>query len=193
MATERTNYTSKLAIGKLYIAVTGSTDPAHYLGFFSSFISAVRGALIRKYESGVEHYEDIPGLLNTILKHIVYQWTAQGLPKEYQAEIDKRISEIFPTNAMLKYGLELHRDILFCDDLRKRWIQANGIYIASPSSWAVSNAILAPALDQILEIVERHDLMMIPKEASFNIDEGGSIDYGAIQQAMKSRVTTGGD
>lgn len=187
MATERTNYTSKLAIGKLYIAVTGSTDPGHYLGFFSSFISAVRGALIRKYESGIEHYEDIPTLLNTILKHIVYQWTEQGLPKEYQDEIDKRIGEIFPTNAMLKYGLELHRDILFCDDLRKRWIQANGIYIASPSSWAISNAILAPALDQILEIVERHDLMMIPKEASFNIDEGG-VDYAAIQKAINGRI-----
>jgi hypothetical protein len=188
MTSERTNYTSKLAIGKLYIAVTGATDPGHYLGFFSSFISAVRGALIRKYESGIEHYEGIPTLLNTILKHIVYQWTQEGLPKEYQAEIDKRISEIFPTNAMLKYGLELYRDILFTDDLRKRWIQANKIYIAAPASWAVSNSLLAPALDQILEIVERHDLMMIPKEASFNIDEGGSIDYAAIQKAISGRI-----
>lgn len=193
MATEKTNYATRAAIGKLFVATTMSTDPAHTLGFTSSLISTVRGALIQKLEEGIKGYEGIPGLLNTILKFIVYQWVENGLPKEYQDVINKRIEEIFQTDAMAKYGLELYRDILFCDDLSNRWHDANNAYIRSPSSWAVSNGLMNPLHRQLLEIIIRHDLMAFPKEASFNIDEGGILDYGAIQKAINGRIKNEGE
>lgn len=187
MAAEKTNYATRSAIGKLFVATTMSTDPAHTLQFTSSLIATVRASLIQKLEEGIKGYEDIPGLLNTILKFIVYQWTELGLPKEYQAEIDKRIGEIFQTDSMTKYGLEIYRDVLFCDDLTMRWKDANQIYIAAPSAWAVSNARIADIHRQLMEIIVRHDLMMFPKEASFNIDEGG-MDFGMIQQEIAKRA-----
>jgi hypothetical protein len=186
MAQEKTNFATRNAIGKLFVATTMSTDPAHTLGFTSSLIATVRAALIQKLEENVKGYGDIPGLLNTILKHIVYQWTEQGLPKAYQDEIDKRIGEIFQTDSMTKWGLEVYRDILFCDDLQKRWKQANDVYILAPSAWAASNKLMSPLHQQLLEIIVRHDLMMFPRDASFNIDEGG-MDYGAIHKAIEQR------
>jgi hypothetical protein len=187
MGQEKTNFATRNAIGKLFVATTMSTDPAHTLGFTSSLIATVRAALIQKLEENIKGYESIPGLLNTILKFIVYQWTEQGLPKEYQDEIDKRIGGTFQTDSMMKYGLEIYRDILFCDDLAKRWEEANKIYILAPSAWAVSNERMAPLHRQLLEIIVRHDLMMFPKEASFSIDEGG-MDFGLIQKAINGKV-----
>jgi len=187
MGQEKTNFATRNAIGKLFVATTMSTDPAHTLGFTSSLIATVRAALIQKLEENIKGYESIPGLLNTILKFIVYQWTEQGLPKEYQDEIDKRIGGTFQTDSMMKYGLEIYRDILFCDDLAKRWEEANKIYIRAPSAWAVSNERMAPLHRQLLEIIVRHDLMMFPKEASFSIDEGG-MDFGLIQKAINGKV-----
>jgi hypothetical protein len=190
MAQEKTNFATRNAIGKLFVATTMSTDPAQTLGFTSSLIATVRAALIQKLEENIKGYEDIPGLLNTILKFIVYQWTEQGLPKEYQDEIDKRIGEIFQTDSMTKWGLEVYRDIIFCDDLTMRWKKANLIYIQAPAAWAVSNDIIADIHRQLMEIIVRHDLMMFPKDASFNIDEGG-MDYGAIHKAIEQQRVRG--
>lgn len=187
MAQEKTNYATRSAIGKLFVATTMSTDPAHTLGFTSSLIAIVRASLIQKLEEGVKGYDGLPGLFNTILRMIIFQWRQNGLPKEYQAEIDKRIGELFQTDAMAKYGLEIYRDILFCDDLTKRWHGANEVYIKSSQSWAVSNGLMAPIHKQLLEIIVRHDLMVFPAEATFSIDQGG-MDYGAIQEAIKHRA-----
>jgi hypothetical protein len=188
---EKDYYASRAAVGKLFVAVTMSTDPAHTLGFTSSLIATVRASLIQKLEENIQGYEGIPDILNTLLKFIVYQWKNNGLPDEYQLEIDKRINTLFKTDSMAKFGLEVYRDTIFCDDLMRRWKQANGIYIQAPSAWAYSNEIIASILMQLLEIITRHHLMVFPKEATFNIDEGG-MDYGAILRAAeKAQVANG--
>lgn len=191
MVVEKANYATRSAIGKLFVATTLSTDPSHTLTFTSSLIATVRAALIQKLEENIKGHEQIPGLFNTILKHIVYQWTQQGLPTEYQKEIDKRIEEIFQTNAMVQYGLAIYRDIIFCEDLTVRWKQANAIYIQSPAAWAFSNDSIADIHKQLMEIIVRHDLMAFPKGEPFNLDVGG-MDYGAIQQAINGRARSEG-
>jgi hypothetical protein len=188
---EKDYYASRAAVGKLFVAVTMSTDPAHTLGFTSSLIATVRAALIQKLEESVKGYEDIPDILNTLLKFIVYQWKNNGLPEEYQKEINQRIDALFKTDSMAKFGLEVYRDTIFCDDLMLRWKQANGIYIKAPSAWAYSNEIVAEIIKQLLEIITRHHLMVFPQGEPFNVDVGG-MDYGAIIRMAKEQALANG-
>ena len=75
---------------------------------------------------------------------------------------------------MMQYGIELYRDVLFCDDLLNRWNEANEIYLHDKDAWAMSNARLTLIHKVLFEIIFRHELMQLPKDMNFNIDQGAS-------------------
>lgn len=167
---EKSYWATRTAIGGLFRAVTLSTDPAHTLSFSSSLISTSRAALIQRLEDKVPDVEQIPGIINTILKIATRDFDLQ--PDDIKT-IDDQIDKVFKTESMARYGLELYRDALFTEDLHARWKYANKIYIQSPASWAISNDTLADVHKQLLEIIVRHDLMQLPKYEQFSLDERG--------------------
>jgi hypothetical protein len=168
---EKTYWATRQAIGGLYKAASSSTDPAHTLEFFCSLINATRAALIRKLEDKVPNSDLLPGIFNTLLKIIATKWNHDGIiPGEYLDELNQRIDTVFKEESMARYGLEIYRDILFCDDLLMRWGQANDIYISNKNAWSMSNKLIAPIQMQLFEIIDRHDLKEFPKGESFNID-----------------------
>ena len=168
---EKTYWATRQAIGGLYKAASSSTDPAHTMEFICSLITATRAALIRKLEDRVPNSEMLPGIFNTLLKHIAMKWGENGIINDEEfKELNNRIDQVFRDESLARYGLELYRDILFCDDLLVRWDQVNDTYIHSRNAWSVSNKLLAPIKRQLFEIIDRHDLKEFPKGEGFNID-----------------------
>ena len=189
----KANYSGRSAIGALFKAVTLSTDPAHTLGFCASLISASRASLVYKFEQSVSSETAIPALFNAILKAIAIKWTGAGMMEEESLNsLNDRINKMFPSEAMMRYDLETYRDIMFCDDLHRRWKSANEIYIQSPKAWAVSNGIIADINMQLMEVITRHDLMEFPKGESFNLDDHGT-DISAIAGALARQNGGGGE
>jgi hypothetical protein len=172
---EKNMWAIKAAVGSLFKAVTLSTDPGQVLSFSSSLINTSRAYLIQKLEDKVPESEAIPKAMTAILHATVSNWKGNKLTSEGIQTIDERIDKIFGNSpSMAKYGLEIYRDVLFCDDLQKRWKTANTTYIQSPAAWAFSNAQLAEINMQLMEIIVRHDLMVFPKGEVFNMDDIGS-------------------
>jgi hypothetical protein len=188
---EKSYWATRTAIGSLFKAVTLSTDPAHTLGFSCSLINTSRAALIQRLEDKVPDATALPGILNTLLKHIANQWYNQGVLKESIATLDERIDTMFKSESLAKYGLEIYRDSQFCDDLIQRWKVANQIYIRDKNAWAISNDQLADVHKQLVEIIVRHDLMQFPKGEGFNLDERGSM-MSQIASAMQTVSTQNG-
>jgi len=178
------NYASRAAIGSLFKAVTLSTDPAHTLGFCSSFINASRSSLIYKLEQMVPDNAVLSSAFNAILKCLATKWTENGyIDLDSRKILNERIDKVFKSESMLRYAVETYRDIVFCDELHKRWKTANEIYLRDVNSWAVSNEYISDINFQLMEIITRHDLMEFPKGESFNLDEHGT-DAGLIAAAL---------
>jgi len=173
-APDKAHYASKTAIGGLFRALILDTDPAHTLAFTSALINSSRAALIQKLEDKVENFMMIPTIMSTILKIISTRWNPYGLSKESIVEINSRIDRVFKGESMMQYGIELYRDVLFCDDLLNRWNEANEIYLHDKDAWAMSNARLTLIHKVLFEIIFRHELMQLPKDMNFNIDQGAS-------------------
>lgn len=186
---EKLNYATRQALGNLFRAVTLSTDPAHTLAFSSSLITTTRAALIQKLEERIPDSEMLPGIFNGILKAIVVGISDSNVPGT-AAEIktlDDRINQIFKSESMARYGLEIFRDALITEGLHREWKRANKIYIQSPAAWAMSNAILSDIHFHEHEILVRHDLMQFPKGEMFNLDETDSTAaiMGRVMDAMR--------
>jgi hypothetical protein len=188
---EKNYWAIKSAVGSLFKAVTLSTDPAQTLSFASSLINTTRAFLIQKLEEKVPDSAAIPYALNTILKTMVVNWDNGTVSPEGIKIMDERIDAIWKDTAMARYGLQIYRDILFCDSLHVRWKDANAIYVQSNSAWAISNSQLADINKQLMEIIVRHDLMTFPKGEVFNMDEIGS-SMGRIMKRVGNEPTQEG-
>jgi hypothetical protein len=171
---EKNYWAIKSAVGSLFKAVTLSTDPAQTLSFASSLINTTRAFLIQKLEEKVPDSVAIPYALNTILKVMIENYENGTITPEGIKIMDQRIDAIWKDTAMARYGLQIYRDILFCDALHARWKDANAIYVQSNAAWALSNSQLSDINKQLMEIIVRHDLMTFPKGEVFNMDEIGS-------------------
>lgn len=171
---EKNTWAVRMAIGSLFKAVTLSTDPAMTLGYEASLINASRAALIQKFEDRVPDSAAVPSLIKTIITITLTNWKEDALDEEGYNLIDERVGKIFKDSSMARYGLEIYRDLMFLDELHKRWLEANKDYIVSHESWVQSNAVLAAANMQLMEIIVRHDLMTFPKGEVFNMDAHGS-------------------
>lgn len=176
------NYSAiKTAIGSLYRATNLSTDPAQTLQFNAGLINGTRSFLVQKLEARVPDSAQIPATLNAILKTIVNEWDDDYITEQGIEDMDARIDAIFKSPPMARYGLDIYRDSLYCDQLLDRWQVANHTYIQTHNSWILSNSILAPMNKQLTEIIVRHDLMSFPMADPFNMDHQGG-NMGAIMK-----------
>jgi hypothetical protein len=62
---------------------------------------------------------------------------------------------------------------------RKNWQQANKTYFTNQNAWEISNAMLADIFDSLVDIANKRDLIVIPKNTYFSIDELNN--YGATK------------
>ena len=176
---------TRSATGQLFRAVTLSTDPGQTLRFTESLINLARAQLISKLENMVPDHEAIPGMFLDILRVVIVRENDGALTQSQINVIDGIISKVFQQTAMARYSLPIYRDIIYCDELLKRWKEANQIYVQSPSSWAISNSHLADINTVLMEIIVRHDLMVLPKSDAFNLDahSGQMSDLMKMMQA----------
>jgi hypothetical protein len=99
---------------------------------------------------------------------------------------------MFKSESWLRFNLETYRDINFCDDLHRRWKDANMIYQQDKNAWSISNDHLADINKQLMEIITRHDLMEFPRGEGFNIDDHGT-DIQVMAAMMAKEKTEGRD
>jgi hypothetical protein len=185
------NYSAiKTAIGSLYRATNLSTDPAQTLQFNAGLINGTRSFLVQKLEARVPDSAQIPATLNAILKTIVNEWDGDHITDDGIDDMDARIDAIFKSPPMARYGLDIYRDSLYCDQLLDRWQIANHTYIQTHNSWILSNSILAPMNKQLTEIIVRHDLMSFPMADPFNMDNQGG-NMGAIMKRAQEIQVNG--
>lgn len=186
----RYDYATKQATGSLFRAVTLSTDPGQKLMFSNSLISITRAALIQKMEDKIPDAAAIEQILNSLLLSIARDWTANGMIDEpAMGELSKRCDLLFKSESMMRYDLELFRDIRYCDESLQHWRKANQIYISNNNAWAIANDILSEVHKVILEIIVRHNLMQFPKGEIFNIDNQGA----TMSRLAKIMQDSGGD
>ena len=182
---EKNTRATKQATGSLFRAVSLSTDPGQLLMFSSSLISTTRAGLIQKLEDRVPDYDILPSIFNAILFTMVTELEKKGtLSPDGARVLDEQFDKVFKSESMARYGLELYRDIRFCDSARLRWKSANDTYISDPAAWAISNNILSEIHSQMFEIIVRHDLMQFPRGELFSIDEQG-INISRIAKAVQ--------
>jgi len=185
-------YIPKKLLGELISVLAKSTDPANILGFTSIAISTTRAIMIKMIENQMENPDVIGIALQTILVRMAGDWERNGqiTPDEMQ-EIEKMLKETFKSESAIRYNLELWRDVLFCEDMYRNWKHANIIYVQRATSWAESNAILSEIHKQLFEIMIRHNLISMPMQDSFNLDERGT-ETGRIEQ-MLAKIVEGRD
>jgi len=182
---EKNTYATKQATGSLFRAVSLSTDPGQLLMFSSSLISTTRAGLIQKLEDRVPDYDILPSIFTAILRTMVIELEDKGvLTKDGADVLDEQFGKVFKSESMARYGLEIYRDIRFCDSARIRWKAANDTYIKDNSAWAVSNNMLSEIHSQMFEIIVRHDLMQFPKGELFSVDEQG-LNISRIAKAVQ--------
>jgi hypothetical protein len=182
---EKGTWATKNAIGSLFRAEVMSTDPGQALKFSVSLIATVRAALIQKLEDRIPDHEKLPFIFSGILKTIVRN---QGdLSEKETEEIDSYLNKIFLTENLAVYGMQIYRDVLLCDNLHQTWRTANKIYVANKAAWNISNDLLSDISIKIIEIIVRHDLMQLPKDIEFNLDNRGD----AINRFAKALAEAG--
>jgi hypothetical protein len=182
---EKQYYIPKKLLGELIRILITSTDPANILGFTSAAINSSRALMIRMLEVQVPNPDIINNTLNTLLTRTIAAWnTNQSITQEEAQELDKMLMSVFKSEPMMKYDLEMYRDILYCETLFENWKSANKTYISDKSAWAESNAIIADIHKHLYEIIFRHNLMQLPYGDSFNLDTHGT-DTSQIQMVLR--------
>lgn len=190
---EKQYYIPKKLLGELVRIMITSTDPANILGFTSAAINTTRALMIRMLEAQVPNPDIINTTLTELLTRTIGLWNAnQSITIEEAQELDKMLLTVFKSESMMKYDLEMYRDILYCEDLFTNWKVANAQYITHAVAWSESNAIIAEIHKHLYEIIFRHNLMQLPYGDSFNLDQHGT-DTSQIQMLLKKMAAAEGD
>lgn len=190
---EKQYYIPKKLLGELIRILITSTDPANILGFTSATINATRALMIRMLEAQIPNPDIINTTLTTLLTRVVEAWDRNKTisPEEAQ-ELDKMLLTVFKSEPMMKYDIELYRDIIYCEDLFNNWKVANNKYITNPAGWSESNAIVAEIHKHLFEIIFRHNLIQLPYGDSFNLDAQGT-GTNQIQALLRKLDESGGE
>ena len=189
---EKQYYVPKKLLGELVRILITSTDPANILGYTSATISATRALMIRMLENQIANPELINATLQALLFRLAESWRTVNKITETEAQdIERILMDVFKSESIMKYDLQLYRDILYCEDLGRLWHTANEQYIRDKSSWFQSNAILADINKILFEIIIRHNLMVLPYGDGFNLDQHGT-DTGQVAQLLATLAATGG-
>jgi hypothetical protein len=145
----------------------------------------------------LENQVPVPELINTTLQQVLVRvmeaWNNnQTLAPEEAQEIEKMLLTVFKSEPMMKYDIQLYRDIMYCEDLFRNWQVANRQYISHAAAWSESNAVLADIHKHLFEIIIRHNLMQLPYGDSFNLDQHGT-DTSQIQNILAKLASAGGE
>jgi hypothetical protein len=189
---EKQYYIPKKLLGELVRILITSTDPANRLEFTSATISATRALMIKMLENAVP----VPDTINTTLQQVfmraIESWNStQTITPEEAVEIENMLLSVFKSEPMMKYDIQLYRDIIYCEDLFTNWQIANKQYITHTAAWSESNAILAEIHKHLFEIIIRHNLMQLPYGDSFNLDQHGT-DTSQIQSVLAKLAAASG-
>ena len=190
---EKQYYIPKKLLGELVRILITSTDPANRLEFTSATISATRALMIKMLENQVPVPETINTVLQQVLMRVMEIWNGNHtLSPEEATEIETMLSTVFKSEPMMKYDIQLYRDIIYCEDLFVNWQVANRQYISHSAAWSDSNAVLADIHKHLFEIIIRHNLMQLPYGDSFNLDQHGT-DTSQIQGILAKLAAAGNE
>jgi len=181
---------TKTTIGRLKVVIASEADPAKKIHYTSSLISEVTSAL--KTEIRYWRLESTNTLLWRVLTAMLVSRTNGG-EKEHNLALraieqlrikfdpvvskDKNKHPVTQesTNAALMTLADYH--ILL--DCRKRWQEANKIYFTNNEAWLFSNAMLADIHDVVIDIANKHGMVIIPKNSFFSTSEMNN--FGAMK------------
>jgi hypothetical protein len=161
-------------IGQLAIATAKSTDPANKISLTSSRISFVLAAMKMKCRERIPKglYETLYDTLRKMINEMLYDDNNASVLLILK-ELERIINENSTT--MATYGtieamecLSDYNDILSC---RERWKAANDIYMKDHEAWSMSNKMLADIHDVLTRIEIRHNLIVVPKNVSWDIND----------------------
>jgi hypothetical protein len=186
--------TIKTTIGRLVVVISAEAEPSKKIHFTSGLIGEIRSALliyIRYWKS------DSVDTKMWDLLHSMLQYKATGNPKLIERQYDAiRVQFV----ALEKHRIhnaehnpsydsslweseyetfDLLRDYYEVMKARKNWQQANKTYFTNQNAWEISNAMLADIFDSLVDIANKRDLIVIPKNTYFSIDELNN--YGATK------------
>lgn len=170
----------KELIGQLSIATAKSTDPANKLSLTSSRISMIRGVISEKCERFV-----LPGMFDLLYNAIIEMisdmktdnpdsnlaQTLDALEKKLVSAMQEQTEK--KSGYMVDESIELIRDYNSVLECRKRWVIANKTYMANHESWGMSNQMLADINDVLTKIELKYNLIIVPKNYSFDINSVG--------------------
>lgn len=182
------------SLANSYAFSSPGPDPANVLEYTAATISTARAIMIHMLEAQVPNPEVINTALQALLYRLAESWTAdKKITPEEAIEIEKILMDVFKSEPMMKYDIQLYRDILYCEDMFTVWHTANQQYILDKSSWFQSNAMLANIHKTLFEIIVRHNLMSLPYGDGFNLDQHGT-DTSQLQGMLaKLAMASGGD
>jgi hypothetical protein len=157
--------TLKQSIGKLIVVNAGETDPARKIHYASSLITHIRSALfdLANNAENRSFTEVLHVMLYNILKS---EFDLKALQFAFN-----RIEKLFEDKPRVYYDAMLMNDIALLQSCRNNWRKANRDYFENQDAWMSSNEILADIQDTLVEIAVRWNLIIIPKEMSFNISQ----------------------
>lgn len=155
----------KETLGKLKVALALTNDPANRLTLISNYISELRGTMIEMLR------RTVPKSLDDAMGELLIAMINSLEGEQPEAIIDKyrqQINNIYHSSQWQAINdITLLKDYYLLEQIRVRWKAANSIYIMEPNAWAKSNELLADILDVLDEIGKRHDLVSMPKWATY--------------------------
>ena len=163
--------THKQTIGKLIIVNAGETEPARKIHYTSELISHIRSALVQMKNTQSERE------FNDVAKELVLNIIKSKWDITRAQFVLNRMRALFEDEKRTKYDIQLYNDMALLQQCRNHWKLANKSYFSNPDAWQFSNEILADVHDILLEIALRWNLIIIPKEATFNINQMPNITH----------------
>ena len=170
----------KEGIGLLRIAMAKSTDPANKISLCDSRIRTLMGVMEHKCHDWVQ-----PGLTTLLLKAIEMMLadmrrenpadevasTIDGLVQYVQEVEAKNVGE--KSRFVVTEGLDILSDYNVVIECRQRWKEASDMYMANRESWSISNKMLADVGDKLEAMELKYNLIIMPKNYSYDINDLG--------------------
>jgi hypothetical protein len=183
----------KTTIGRLIVVIAGEAEPARKIHYVSMLISEIRTGL----KIIIRHWklETVDSMLWDVIRAMILSETSDEgdyrkalvtisrLKAKFDPEIskDKNI-KVKPMEKEIAAYMTL-KDYYTVMGCRKRWHTANQTYFTNNDAWLHSNAMLSDIMDVLVDVATKHQMVIIPKNATFSIDEFNN--YGAFKALPK--------
>lgn len=157
--------TIKQSIGKLIVVNAGETDPARKIHYVSALITHIRSALF--YMANIAEDRTFTEILHVMLYNILKsEFDLKALQYAFN-----RMKKLYEDEPKVIYDAQLMSDIALVQSCRNNWRKANHDYFENVDAWMSSNEILADVQDVLVEVAIRWNLVIIPKDMPFNINQ----------------------